>query len=50
MPCGTYMAREIPRKVQMMLKFFQRITTQYLILIVHIQKKIQKLKRFFLWH
>ena len=41
MPNGTYMARVISRQVQMMQIFFQRLMTQYLILIAHNIKKFQ---------
>ena len=35
-PSGTYMARIISRQVEITQKFFQRLMTQYMMLIVHI--------------
>ena len=41
MPSGTYMARVKSRQVQMRQNFFQRLMTQYLILIEHYIKQFQ---------
>ena len=48
MPSGTHKARVLSRQVQMTQKFFQRLMTQYLILIVHIWKKIKNWNTFFM--
>ena len=41
MPSETHMGRVKSHQVQIMQNFFQRLMTQYLILIVHYIKKFQ---------